>query len=195
MAGDYILPSGRNDGTGIAVSPDAIRPEQYSQIVGVAWSSVMTADRISFVNMAIGLNSNDVADLAVQLELKIKTLEDRFVTLEQRLSALEQGTPAMAASDKKADQQTEDNEVKTKPLSEMSRSELMASYMPDELTDEVMTEAIEYLKEQYAAQGVNFADHIGLNKLFTDLTYQAEIIKKTQDKYKLSHQKILDTNK
>ena len=70
LTGDYILPSGLNDGTGIAVSPKYISAEQYSKIVGIAWSASAGTDKISLVNMAIGLNANDVARLAVQQERK-----------------------------------------------------------------------------------------------------------------------------
>ena len=35
--GDYILPFGEHDGTGVAVSPEDILLEQIPQIIGVAW--------------------------------------------------------------------------------------------------------------------------------------------------------------
>src|SRR5690606_29697667 len=92
LTGDYILPSGLNDGTGIAVSPQRIKPEQYGKIVGIAWSAASGDGKISMVNMAIGLNANDVARLAVQQEKRIAKLEKDFLTLEKRLAALESGT-------------------------------------------------------------------------------------------------------
>src|SRR5206468_2073584 len=38
-AGDYIIPSGLNDGTGIAVSPQVLSAVQSMQAVGKAWES------------------------------------------------------------------------------------------------------------------------------------------------------------
>jgi len=37
--GDYIVPSGLNDGTGIAVRPFDLKPEHLAEIVGRAWES------------------------------------------------------------------------------------------------------------------------------------------------------------
>jgi len=39
QVGDYILPSGNNDGLGIAVRPEALPIGDFDQIVGVAWES------------------------------------------------------------------------------------------------------------------------------------------------------------
>ncbi len=179
LSGDYILPSGINDGTGIAVSPEDIKAEQYREIVGVAWSSAYLDNRISLINMAIGLNANDVANLVVQQEKKIKDLENKLNSFERRFLALENGTVYTP------------NEVIAEVSSVekvMTRHEVFASYMPSELSAEVMEEAMLYLENEYKALGINFEDHPGLNRLFTDAAYKAEIIKKTQDNYKKTYQ-------
>ena len=41
--GDYILPSGNNDGLGIAVNPSDMKLGDYSRIVGVAWQAAKEA--------------------------------------------------------------------------------------------------------------------------------------------------------
>lgn len=58
-AGDYILPSGREDGTGVAVSPERLPPERCGQIVGRAWEAVEDGGEgdVRAVNTAIGLAS------------------------------------------------------------------------------------------------------------------------------------------
>jgi hypothetical protein len=89
FAGDYIIPSGFNDGSGIAISDYDIKPEQYSQIVGVAWSSSINQE-ISFVKASVGLNSNDVAKLAMIHNRKIKLLEKKVTNLNNRLVKLEE---------------------------------------------------------------------------------------------------------
>jgi hypothetical protein len=53
-AGDYIVPSGLNDGTGIAVPHDDITFTQYLLSVGIAWES-SDATGIKKVNAAIGI--------------------------------------------------------------------------------------------------------------------------------------------
>lgn len=187
LAGDYILPSGRNDGFGIGVSPKDIKPEQYKQIVGVAWSESLVEGVSSTVNMAIGLNSNDLANLAVEQDKKIKALEGKYASLEARLLALEGGsapkptTPVLAAEP-----------AKTAPAKELTRYQLIKQSMPAELSNDVMTNAISDLKASYTKQGIAYKNNPGLNRLFTDLAFQAQVIRKAQATYKASYQTILE---
>lgn len=187
LQGDYILPSGLNDGTGIGVSPKKIKPEQYRQIVGVAWSEALINESISLVNMAIGLNTNDVANLAVEQEKKIKVLEAKFDILEQRLLALENGTVGVFNSEETSSEN--ENNIAQK---ELTKSELITSFMPSELSDEVMEEAMLYLETAYKDNGINIENHKGLHKLFNDLNYRTEIIKKAQHTYKKAYHRLLE---
>jgi cytoskeletal protein CcmA (bactofilin family) len=50
---DYILPSGLNDGTGIAKSPDKILPEEMNKIVGRAWES-SNKKGVKLIRAAVG---------------------------------------------------------------------------------------------------------------------------------------------
>lgn len=186
FSGDYILPSGLNDGTGIAVSPKAIKADQYKQIVGVAWSEALVEGGITRVNMAIGLNTNDLANLATEHDTKIKALENKFTSLEARLVALEGGSslkPAVASA------------IAAAPAKELTRDELFVKSMPAELSDKVMADAIANLKDTFAKQGLSLKDSPGLNKLFTDAPYQAEVIRKYQARYRASYQAILKRSK
>src|SRR5439155_11143080 len=57
-AGDFIVPSGANDGVGVAVAPEAITSEQFAQVVGQAWET--SADtNVKLVRVAVGLVRND----------------------------------------------------------------------------------------------------------------------------------------
>ena len=171
ISGDYIIPSGLNDGIGRPVSPDEITAEQYREIVGVAWSSSLINEGISLINMAIGLNTNDVSRIVAQLETKYNSLEKRIAALENR--------PEVST-------ETEAKQEDTK-----TRYEKVLENMPPELSDETMEEAMTYLKEAYKANGIKIEDHPGLYKLFTDADYKAEIIKETQEKYKKTYQNYL----
>jgi hypothetical protein len=183
VAGDYILPSGLNDGTGIAVAPAEIKAEQYRQIVGVAWSSTLIDSGVSLINMAIGLNSNDVAALAIQQESKIKALETKYASLEQRLLALESGKTT--APEAKQAVPTTSVSVAENTL---TRNERLAASMPSELSDEVMEEAMATLENTYKTQGINIQQHPGLNRLFNDAAFRAEVIRNAQEKYRLTYQ-------
>jgi len=187
MPGDYILPSDLNDGTGIGISPDEIAADQYRKIVGVSWSSSYLQDGVSMVNMAIGLNSNDVATLAAKQEKKIKALEEKFNSLEERLLALEKGEPMPPIREKSPSELA----PKAKELVEvMSRNEIIASQMPAELSDELMAEAMQYIEGEYVRRGIDIAQHPGIYKLLRDESYQKEIIRKTQENYRATYQNI-----
>jgi hypothetical protein len=70
--GDYIVANGLGDGFGVAINPAKMKMEHYKSIVGVAWSS-STGKGISLVNVAVGLNRNDMADVLQEQQLLIKT--------------------------------------------------------------------------------------------------------------------------
>ncbi|HQV56305.1 MAG TPA: hypothetical protein PLX17_12345, partial [Chitinophagaceae bacterium] len=188
LTGDYILPSELHDGTGIAVSPNKITAEQYRKIVGVAWSNSFLEKGVSFVNMAIGLNSNDVSTLVAKQEKKIMEMENKYKSLEERLVALEKGTNytptkdlATVSMDKST---TESGKV-------IAQEETAAYQMPSELSDDVMKDAIAYLDAEYKRRGLNPKNHPGMHKLLTDLDFQAKVIQKTKETYKATYQNYI----
>jgi hypothetical protein len=85
-AGDLIVPSGLEDGTGLAVAPEAITAEQFAQAVGQAWES-SPEEGVKRVLVAIGLLHHDptVAQLAGQFA----ALEAENAEQDARLAALE----------------------------------------------------------------------------------------------------------
>ncbi|NOX17699.1 MAG: hypothetical protein GXO87_05385 [Chlorobi bacterium] len=62
--GDYVIPSGLNDGIGIAVSPEMMTAEEYAKTIGKAWASSQS-ESVKLVNVAVGMNLRDLA-VAVQ---------------------------------------------------------------------------------------------------------------------------------
>jgi hypothetical protein len=85
--GDLILPSGKNDGVGIAVSPGNIEPDQYHKIVGIAWSESLS-DLSGFVNIAVGINANILAQLGTAQEKKLKEQEAEIKTLRSQVDKM-----------------------------------------------------------------------------------------------------------
>ena len=75
--GDYILPSGKNNGLAKAISPDKMKPEDYINIVGVAWSN-SSSDIISTVNVAIGLNTGDISKVVAEQSKEISSLKSKM---------------------------------------------------------------------------------------------------------------------
>lgn len=99
--GDLILPSGRQDGTAIAVAPDRIVPDQWEQVVGVAWDQGgKPFGGVSLANVAVGLSSPQMARV-MQAELRRsdaqmaalqasnETLAGELKAVRQRLAGVE----------------------------------------------------------------------------------------------------------
>lgn len=86
-AGDFIVPSGSNDGTGVAISADALSPDQTSRVVGQAWDS-STDTGIKTIRAVVGLARFDpnIGRFAEQEQAQAA----RIAQLENRLTAIEQ---------------------------------------------------------------------------------------------------------
>lgn len=83
--GDYIIPSGNNDGIGIAASPQKITSDQINKIVGVAWEASEQTFGFSFVNAAVGINRNDSNLIIKQLENKIESQHKEIEILKNQI--------------------------------------------------------------------------------------------------------------
>jgi hypothetical protein len=86
-AGDYIIPSGENDGVGVAVAPAAITPEQVAQIVGQAWES-SDQTGVKKINALVGISpaakgSARIVELIQRQGERIRQLEDRLTAIEK----------------------------------------------------------------------------------------------------------------
>ena len=105
-AGDYIIASGLNDGTSVAVSPEEMTTSQRSLVVGQAWESSSDLG-VKLVNTAVGLTlpvhqqlgreyveySSRMRGILEELEkahLYIEQLHNRNESLEARLRRVEQ---------------------------------------------------------------------------------------------------------
>ncbi|GAB5555680.1 MAG: hypothetical protein Sapg2KO_52710 [Saprospiraceae bacterium] len=73
--GDYILPSGNHDGMGIAIAPEKMKAGDYNRIIGVAWEAAEDKP-LNFVNVAVGINSNDLSSKVEELNNKVEMIMD-----------------------------------------------------------------------------------------------------------------------
>ncbi|RAP38789.1 hypothetical protein DID80_02115 [Candidatus Marinamargulisbacteria bacterium SCGC AAA071-K20] len=93
-AGDYIVPSGKNDGTGIAISKEKLKPEHLSQIVGQAWEGSSKADE-KLVNVAITPLDNpseilqSLEDSQTELKAENKVLRAELELLKSQIKEIQ----------------------------------------------------------------------------------------------------------
>lgn len=68
--GDYIVPSGKNDGFGVAVHPDSLATGKFHQIVGVAWEAADDKP-VNTILIGVGLHKNKLANRVQTIENKV----------------------------------------------------------------------------------------------------------------------------
>ncbi len=97
--GDFIVASGLNDGFGVAIAEDKITPQQFTQVIGRAWTSSEGGD-VGFVKVAIGLSAKDMSEIVSRQEAEIAAVksesESQIASMNTRFQKLEQ---AMTESD------------------------------------------------------------------------------------------------
>jgi hypothetical protein len=81
--GDYIVPSGENDGIGIAVSPAELTPAQCGLVVGRAWEA-SAEEGVKLIDTSVGLQSS-----ASALQMALRDKDEQLARLTERLEALE----------------------------------------------------------------------------------------------------------
>lgn len=82
--GDYILSSGFHNGLGIARNPDNMKIEDYDRILGVAWEGA-GENKVNMVNVAVGLNTNDMTGVILQQAELIKQQSEAMESLNTQI--------------------------------------------------------------------------------------------------------------
>jgi len=87
-AGDYILPSGLNDGTGIAVSPDKMHSKDITMVVGRALQS-SDYEKIKLVDVQVGLPQDQLwSEMLTARDARIDSLEKDVASIKQMVEKL-----------------------------------------------------------------------------------------------------------
>jgi hypothetical protein len=130
--GDYIIPSGNHDGIGLAIHPDSMKIGDYSKIVGVAWQAAKDQP-INYVNVAVGINSNDLSKKVENLNAKVEQimqfLEGKAPLHGNNHSISESVKPSTVAkkilSDEEFDRYIDQNAAVYKEIFAQTKSELL----------------------------------------------------------------------
>jgi len=99
QAGDFIIASGLDDGTGVAVSPERITSEQFKQAVGQAWEKSVDSG-VKSVRIAVGLIQRDPT--VSRLLESNRDQSARIAAMEARLNAFEARMQSKATARKLA---------------------------------------------------------------------------------------------
>ncbi len=175
IPGDYILPNVIGSGFGRAVHPENMKINDYKKIAGVVWSiNGNIGDGLNLVNVAVGINTNDLTNVVYKQEeqlLALQAEQNQLRTqIEQSNSALKSLLPGYAEAlgldysvDTLKDIQVGENDAHTE-------YDIVQSHEEDILYFEVSREQIKssilMARETYAQMIV---DANQANKLFSDV--------------------------
>ncbi|HZV67952.1 MAG TPA: hypothetical protein VFG10_00320 [Saprospiraceae bacterium] len=75
--GDYIIPSGKNDGIGKVIKPGELHADILPEIFGKAWSASPLETTV-VINVSIGLRPTEIAEVLKQREESLKSLQQQI---------------------------------------------------------------------------------------------------------------------
>ena len=92
------MPSGLDDGVGVAVPSGGLTPAQVAQIVGRAWES-SAEEGLKPINIVIGLDptSQALSELVQKKDSQLAAMEERLSALEARLGVSDGASAVDAA--------------------------------------------------------------------------------------------------
>ena len=189
--GDYILPSVVGSGFGVGVHPDDMNIADYNKIVGVAWSSA-EGGNIKYVNLAVGLNSNDLSNIILKQEEKLNHLEHKIAETNSLLSQLVPGYKEAISEDQYISTYSqEDNYImKEEDHHKEPVYDEGVILTPDaddiiyiEVSREQMLEAIEQAKTAFLGSGKSIEEHPFWKKMAEEPAYKEEIVQFMERKF------------
>jgi hypothetical protein len=159
MVGDYILPSGNNDGVGIAVHPQDMQLGDYPRVIGVAWESAEDAP-LNVVNTAVGINTSEMGAKASRLNQQVDNIMDfldgkaPLVTDPSVFTATTENQPKTTVtkqiSDERFNQIMDENAGMVRQLYQRSRTVLEQQgfdFSQNPEMDRLMEDPVSFLKE------------------------------------------------
>ncbi|MBN4070782.1 hypothetical protein JYT76_03795 [Olleya sp. AH-315-F22] len=101
--GDYILPNITGSGFAKAVHPKDMKTRDFKKAVGVAWSIIdKVTEEFNIVNVAVGINTNDLTNIVYQQEEELKKLqtltEELWLQIKLSNTVLSELVPGYAKS-------------------------------------------------------------------------------------------------
>ena len=171
--GDYILPSELGSGFGKAVHPQNMKTRDYKKIAGVAWSVITEiGEGINMVNVAVGINTNDLSNVVYQQEEELISLREIFKNLENQVSESNQVLASLVPGYAEAtgidyDKNVNDNNTELSNKNIVTPEANLVQHNENdilyfEISEEQINTAIDMARDQYQ---IILEDPDGLNNL------------------------------
>jgi hypothetical protein len=85
IPGDYILPNVLTSNFARAVHPKDMKTRDYKNVAGVVWNIISENSGISIVNVAVGINTNDLTEVVYQQEEELKVIRAKVTQLQLQM--------------------------------------------------------------------------------------------------------------
>jgi len=180
-AGDYILPSGNNDGLGRAVSPNKVKAEDYTRIVGVAWSG-STGDTFHLINVAVGMNDGDISKAVAENKNKFEELNTSFIASDAALAKLLPDYKKIVQR-KKAENLSAKNIIPGGINLNSDQFNTNGHNLKEISSDQVM-ELLNVAGKALKEHGINVEGNPFWDRILADPRYKDAVIKDVQDAYR-----------
>jgi hypothetical protein len=204
--GDYIIPSGNNDGIGIAVAPSKISLKDIRNIIGTAWSGSGEKFGLNMINVAVGLNNNDDNRIVEEMDRKLAAQQEDINALRVQISETNNLLAQLVPGFTPPSSTFVDNSSSLSKPSLQSQNASQPSVTGNvvtptakdivyyELTNDDIEKAIEYAKLIMIDRGVDIETHAFWKKYREEPGYKDQLIAKVKSSYDkaLSRQKALD---
>jgi hypothetical protein len=192
--GDYIVPSGNNDGIGKAIHPSEITSENIKNIVGIAWTKSEVNFGYNLITVAVGLNRNDNNPIVEKLESNVQeqdieidniksVVKEAFATIA-RIEEREVGTAS--ARTKSHSIHNQDDIHGESGIYNNRKYELINTKKGEviswEITEEDFEEALVLLEKIYRENNLDFENNIVFKQIKNDLNYKNQMFESVKEK-------------
>ncbi|RLD21267.1 MAG: hypothetical protein DRI69_04510 [Bacteroidetes bacterium] len=207
--GDYILSSGFHNGFGVPRHPDHMVLSDYDRILGIAWED-SGDDLVNVVNVAIGLNTNDLThvlkDQAQQIEdqqSQIDGLESKILHTNDVLAELVPGFKEAAGLDSErgpvtrpATDASAHNDAGNHAYAEMKHDRTSGE---DIIYHEVTAAEIDAMfvlaRQAFEEGGISIETNPFWQRIDNEPAYKQEVVRELEEKFEKAahtHQNIND---
>lgn len=187
--GDYIIPDLFVPGFGKAVHPGEMKIADYKKIVGVAWS-VSNKAGLNFVNVAVGINHNDMSDVILKQQEEINSIQAQLNQTNELLSELVPGfKEALAETSCSHDNADSENETIVKHKTNVSNNNIKLRENTEEdivfiePSREQLLESIKVAKEAYLESGKTLEESPFWKRMKEEPAYFEEIVQLLRSKF------------
>jgi len=187
--GDYIVPSGNNDGVGVAIPPSELGSDDVKNIVGVAWSESEITFGYNMVMVAVGLNRNDNNHVVAKLESQVneqdreinqmkRMLNDAFATIDRIKNRDERSVSDSGESLADVYGSSGIYNNRKYEIREIGGGELVSW----EITEDDFDKAMVFLEDLYRKNNLDYENNIVFQQIKNDPNYKNQMFKSVKEK-------------